>query len=83
MKKSRNTAPLLVLVCLLLAAAGCSSSGVRIADDWDPVGAVIDTFDDDSMLEEYEKERHRREMTERVRSDWLLIHPDGDLGDEQ
>ena len=72
----------LAVSCLALTVAGCASSGVRIADDWDPVEAVIDSLDDDSMWEEHENERHRREMTERVRNDWLSIHPDGDLGDE-
>ncbi len=81
MKGRQSTTPLLVLACLAMLTAGCSSSGVRIADDWDPIEAVIDTFDNDSMWEEHEKERHRKEMTDRVRSDWLEIHPDGDLGE--
>ena len=80
--KSRNTAPLLALACLAFFFVGCSSSGVRIADDWDPVESIIDSFGNDSMFESHEKERYRRDMTEQVRADWLMIHPDGNLGNQ-
>lgn len=80
--RTRRNAGRLAILLFPAVVAGCSSSGVRIADDWNPVEAIIDTFDDDSMWEEHEKERHRREMTEQVRQDWLDIHPDGDFGEQ-